>query len=121
MAYTGEHTRTSLFSDNLMQITITPVESFRWIDYAKLRGFVFSKDGVALHGMITLPVGSELESFDNEWVRYSSSNATVVYGTEVDSKNNRVMLRTEWGPFSDLAKEDAREALVQFLLSEQSA
>lgn len=98
--------------------TITPVETFRWIGYTKIRGFVFSRAGVTLHGMITLPVGEELETFDKEWDRYSSTNATVVYSDKLDAKQNRIILRTDWGPFSDLSKGDALAALKQFLASE---
>lgn len=119
MGFTGALTLANVATKNKMSTTnITPVETFRWIEYAKIRGFAFSRDGVTLNGMITLPVGEELESFDKEWDRYSSTNATVVYSDKLDAKQNRIILRTVWGPFSDLSKDDALAALKQFLTSE---
>jgi len=49
------------------------------INYAQLRGFVFYRDGVRLPGMITVHVGDEIASFHQDWERYSTSNATVIY------------------------------------------
>ena len=87
-------------------------ETFQWLTFGVLRSFVFSRDGVRLPGMITVHVGDEQASFEQDWKRYSTSNATLVYSDEVDSKGNRLVERVEWGPFSDLGKDEAFRALM---------
>ena len=93
------------------KVTAELAEHYNWLTFTKLRGFVFSRDSVRLNGMITVELGDVHKSFENDWKRYSTMNATVVYGEMVDSKDNRIIDYIEWGPFSDLTKEEALGAI----------
>ena len=94
-------------------VTAEIAETFRWVTFGNMRSFVFSKDGVRLPGMITVHVGDERTSFEQDWKRYSTSNPILIYSDEVDSRGNQVIERTEWGPFSVLDKDEAFRALME--------
>jgi len=98
---------------NMKGVTAEIAETFRWITFGNMRSFVFSRDGVRLPGMITVHVGDERASFEQDWKRYSTSNPILIYSDEVDSRGNQVIERTEWGPFSVLDKDEAFRALME--------
>lgn len=86
-------------------------ETFQWVGYADTRGFVFYRDGTLLPGMITIHLDDPLGSFETDFMRYSTSNPTVVYGDQVDNKGNKIVDHVVWGPFSDLTKSEAWDAM----------
>jgi len=109
------------------KVTAKVAETFQWISYAQLRGFVFYRDGVTLPGMITLHVADEAASFEIEWKRYSTSYVMAIYEHDVngtvkrDEKGNRVQIGTVTGAFSDLTKEEAWTAISDLIKAELSA
>ena len=104
----------------MTQITAELVETFRWIEYAQLRGFVFSRDGVRLHGMINIQPDDVVTSFLTDWKRYTTSNPTISYSEDRDSKGNRTPISIAWGAFSDLTIEEAVEALTPHLGADEA-
>lgn len=93
------------------------VESFKWL-YCERAGIVFVReDGTAHGGMMVIDPSDLHGSFHTEWKRYSETNATVKYKTDengnliLDDKKNRIFDSISFGPFSDITKEQAWEAV----------
>ncbi len=93
-------------------ITAKIVEHFRWIDYADIVGVTFERNGELLGGMINLNKSDLEGSFEQDWKRYTTSNATIVYDpSKQDAKGNKIVDHVKWGAFSDLEKDQAWAAI----------
>lgn len=93
------------------------VENFSWL-YCDRAGIVFQNDdGTTINGMMVIDPYDIHGSFHTEWKRYSETNATVKYKTDangdlvLDDKKNRIFESISYGPFSDITKDQAWEAV----------
>lgn len=92
-------------------VTAQIAETMQWIPFANMRGFVFCRGECRLDGMIVVHLDDLHASFEQDWKRYSTMDATVIYTGERDKKDNPIVDHIEWGPFSDLTKEEALAAI----------
>lgn len=83
-----------------------------WLTFADLRGFTLERDdGERLPGLFTVDVNNFDRSFQTEFDRYSSTNATVVYEDELDDHDRRVFKSIHWGPFAVIDFDETKAAI----------
>lgn len=83
----------------------TLVETFRWVDYASIRGFTLHENDVQLPGMITITMSDVDRSLTNAIHEYKTGY------TWIENIDGAKVLRS--GPWASVHADEVRSAVLE--------